>query len=313
MAIFSNKNRQSPELGFGKKNYNGNIRFINKDGSLNIRRRGLTGIQNLDVYHWLITTSIKNLMVLIVSGYTLINLAFACLYYVIGPAQFGGLLGNTSMDQFLGLFFFSAQTLTTVGYGHVYPISHLASTVAAIESMFGLLGFALVTGVVYGRFSRPKADLLFSKNILISPYGKIKGLMFRIANKKQYELIESEANVTVSYNDPETGKREYDQLKLEIEKINFLSLSWTIVHPLDEHSPLMDWTLNDFRTRDIEILILLKAINDTHSQTVYSRFSYKADDIIDGAKFKQLKQERTSNDAIQINVNEIHEYNKFDQ
>ncbi|MCE3228443.1 MAG: ion transporter [Bacteroidetes bacterium] len=307
MSIFNNK-KSSPELGFGNKNYNKNVRFINQDGRINVKRTGLGRLGNLDIYHWFITISLPKLILVIILGYTVMNFLFAGTYYLIGCENFGGLEMQTEMTKFMSLFFFSAQTLTTVGYGHVYPTGIAASSVSAIESLTGLLGFALATGILYGRFSRPKADLLYSKNALMAPYMGITGLMFRITNKMQYELIECEASVTISYNDPETKKREFDQLKLEISKINFLTLSWTIVHPIDDESPIKGWTLKDMEDRDMEMIILMKAINDTFSQTVYSRYSYKADEMIEKAKFKPLKQEATRNGRIVISVGDIHEY-----
>ncbi len=309
MAIFNNKIKNKPELGFGSKNYNKSVRFINQDGTVNVRRTGLGGFNNIDLYHWLINISVFKLFVVIVSGYTIINLIFAAAYYLIGAENFGGIIATGEMEKFLTLFFFSAQTLTTVGYGHVYPVSNYISAVAAAESLMGLLAFALATGLLYGRFSKPKADLLFSKNILISPYNNITGLMFRITNKMQYELIESEATVTISYNDPETNKREFEQLKLEVNKIGFLALSWTVVHPINDESPLKGLTAKDLMQSDAEFLILIKAVNDTFSQTVHSRFSYKANDIIEGVKFKPLKQEADKNGRVVISVTDIHQYN----
>ena len=295
-------------MGFGSKNYKQSVRFINQDGSINIKRSGLRGLGNLDVYHWFINISFKVLVLVIIASYALINLIFASIYYYVGPENFGGLENQDEMHKFMSLYFFSAQTLTTVGYGHVYPTGYMASIVSAVESLMGLMGFALATGLLYGRFSRPKADLLYSKNILISPYQNMTGLMFRITNKMQYELIECEASVTISYNDPETNKREFDLLKLEINRINFLTLSWTIVHPIDDESPIKGWTLKDLNDRDTEVIILIKAINDTASQNVYSRRSYKASEMIEKAKFKPLKQEAGKKGNIVISVNDIHEY-----
>jgi inward rectifier potassium channel len=305
MAIF--KNKEERELGFGSKNYNNRVRFLGSDGKINVHRAGL-GIGNVDVYHWLITTSKTTLVLVIISGYILVNLIFAIVYFMVGPENFGGLDAVTSAQQFMNLFFFSAQTITTLGYGHIYPVGNAASIAAAVESLLGLLSFALATGVLYGRFSRPQAHLLYSKNILISPYKNITGIMFRIANRKQYELIESEASVTITLNNPETKKREFINLKLEISRINFLSLSWTIVHPVDEESPLYGLTRKDFEERDVEFIILMKAINDTYSQTVYSRNSYKAEDIVENAKFKPLVPEVNKRGQLRLNVTDIHNY-----
>jgi inward rectifier potassium channel len=308
MAVYPDKPENEKELGFGKKSYSRGVRFINKDGSVNVKRTGLGRANQTDAYHWLISIPLKKFIMIIACGYTVVNLLFAGTYYMIGAQNFGGLDHGDGMSEFWGLFFFSAQTLTTLGYGHVYPLSIPASTVSAVESLIGLLSFALATGLLYGRFSRPKADLVYSKKILIAPYEGVTGLMFRIANKMQYELIECEASVTISYIDPITKKRDFDQLKLEIDKINFLSLSWTIVHPINDSSPVKGWTAADFRECDAEILILIKAINDTFSQTVYSRYSYKADDIVEKVKFKPLKQDVDGKGKVVIVVSEIHQY-----
>jgi inward rectifier potassium channel len=116
--------------------------------------------------------------------------------------------------------------------------------------------------------------------------------------------------ISISYNDPETKKREFDQLKLETTRISFLALSWTIVHPIDENSPIYNLTAKDLQDRDAEFLILIKGINDTFSQTVYSRYSYKAEDLVEKAKFKRLQQEAAKNGKIVISVNDIHEFDK---
>lgn len=296
------------ELGFGNKNYKSKIRFLNKNGSVNIRRKGIHLFERLDVYHWLITTKTSRLLTIIFISYIIVNLLFACVYFALGPESFGGISVETVSGKFMALFFFSAQTLTTVGYGHIYPVSSVASVVAAIESMMGLLGFALATGVVYGRFSRPEAKLLFSKKILISPYRGRKGLMFRIANTRQNELIEAEANITLAFTNPNTNKREFAQLPLERSKINFLTLSWTIVHPIDENSLFYKVPFEELSKYDIEVIILIKAINDTYSQNVYVRSSYKFDDLVNNAAFVPVKQEENEYGKIEIDLNDIHLY-----
>ncbi|MEI6019555.1 MAG: ion channel [Bacteroidota bacterium] len=313
MAIFKQRRELMRELGFGSKNYQTTVRFINKDGSVNVSRTGLGLFDNVDIYHWLISASRMHLFLVIFSGYIGINLLFAAIYYLIGAQNFGGVDMSTPYQQFMSLFFFSAQTITTLGYGHIYPVSNAAGVAAAAESLMGLLSFAIATGVLFGRFSRPKADLLYSKNILISPYEAAHGLMFRISNKKQYELIESEANITMTMKNPETNKREFYNLNLEISKINYLALSWTVVHPIDENSPLYNLKMKDLEERDIEILILIKAINDTFSQAVYSRYSYKAQDFILNAKFKALKQEATIKGKLKIAVNDIHHFDLLEE
>lgn len=304
--MFNNKKRDQVELGFGTKDYKESVRFLNRDGSVNIKRKSNDKFSGFDVYHWLITTSWVKLIVLIFISYVMVNTLFAFIYYIIGAEKFGGIVMTNPFDNFLELFFFSAQTLTTVGYGHIYPNSTMISSVAAIESLIGLMGFALATGILYGRFSRPKADIEYSEYAVIAPFKEMNAFMFRVANKKQNELIESESQVNFAINNPETNKREFFNLQLQISKINFLAFSWTIVHPIDEKSPLKDLTEKDLMDGDAEFIVLLKAINDTYSQTVYSRISYKASEVIWGAKFIPIKQVPNSNGSISINLKDIH-------
>jgi inward rectifier potassium channel len=290
MSKKENIKEKEIELGFGNKNYNKNTRFLNKDGTVNIRRLDGDFFRHLDLYHTFLNITWKRFIVVVLIGYLAANLLFASLYYWAGPQNFGNLSGVDELHKFIELFFFSAQTLTTVGYGYIYPKGSLVSSIAAIESMTGLLVFALATGVLYGRFSKPRASIRYSSHALIAPYENITGFMFRIANTTQNELIESEAQVIITMNDLKTNQRIFLPLELEIKKISFMALSWTIVHPIDENSPLYQYTREDLIKADAEFLILVKAINDTYSQTVYSRTSYRGHEIIENAKFKPLQR-----------------------
>jgi inward rectifier potassium channel len=171
--------------------------------------------------------------------------------------------------------------------------------------MFGLLSFALATGILYGRFSRPKAEIIYSKKMVMAPYRGISGLMFRIANGKQNELIELEAQVILSMNNPENGSRIFQALDLERNKLSFLALTWTIVHPVDEKSLLIGLNQEDLISRDAELLITIKAINDTYSQTVYSRSSYKADEILWGSKFSAIQTKPDTRGKLELNLTHV--------
>lgn len=303
---FSKKNEEA-ELGFGTKNYNESVRFLNKNGSVNIKRKIDGKHIGFDIYHYLITISWAKFILWVLFSYILTNTLFAFAYYVAGYEKFGGMDALTEPEKFSHLFFFSAQTLTTVGYGHIYPNSVYTSSISAIESMLGLMGFALVTGLLYGRFSKPKADVEYSTFSVIAPYRGITGFMFRIANKRQNELIENECQLALTINNKDTGKREFHFLPLELNKINFLALSWTIVHPIDEQSPIYGLTRENLLESDAEFIILFKAINDTYSQNVYSRMSYKAKEIMWNSKFIPVKQTPHKNGSISINIKDIHE------
>lgn len=308
-SIFSFK---SSELGFGNKNIEGQTRFLNKDGSVNIRRKGKNILENFDVFHFMINVRWSYFFFLVILSYLIVNAIFASIYYYLGAENFGNLNALTSIEKFEELFFFSAQTLTTVGYGYVYPHSASVSTVAAIESLLGLLIFALATGILYGRFSKPKASILYSENMLLSPYKDISALMFRVANSKQNELVEIEAQLIVSMLNLETNSRVFLSLNLERNKISFLALNWTIVHPIDESSPFWEMTPEEIKNTKPEFLVLLKAMNDTYSQTVYSRSSYKAEEIAFGAKFKPMIPTPDRKGKSILDITGLSDYNKVE-
>jgi inward rectifier potassium channel len=229
---------------------------------------------------------------------------------LIGVEHLQGVIGETFWEKFWEAFFFSSQTITTVGYGRISPVGVLASSVAALESMIGLLAFAVATGLLYGRFSRPTAELVYSKKSLIAPYQDKTAWMFRIANARDNQLIEVEVQVVLSRIEPvEGGKaaRRFYSLKLERSKVSFLSLSWTIVHPIDDESPLKGVTPEEFRESDTEFLVLIKAFDDTFSQTVHTRSSYNFDEVTWGAKFKPMFREDDGGKDVHLNLNRISE------
>src|ERR1035437_3010703 len=205
------------------------------------------------MYHTLITMSWSRFNLLVLCIYLVANLLFASLYLIAGTDSLEGAKGINMMGKFWDAFFFSAQTITTVGYGKISPQGFYPNIIAAVESMMGLLGFALATGLLYGRFSRPEARIKFSAKALRAPYKSMNAFMFRIVNERKNQLIEVEAAISVAMLDETDPKnRKFFNLKLELTKINFFPMSWTIVHPIDENSPLWGMTEADFKQRDIE-------------------------------------------------------------
>ncbi len=271
------------DLGLGTKA--GPVRGVNKDGSFNVRRVGLPRLRTYELYHQLITMGGFRFLGLVLLGYLAANALFTALYLGIGMEHFVRLGGNSFAERFFDAFFFSAQTLTTVGYGHISPKTPLASAVAAVESLVGLLSFALATGLLYGRFSRPLAEIRFSDRALVAPYRGITGLMFRLVNRRTNQLIEVEAAVSLSFRDPGAPTRQFVTLPLERAKINLFPSSWTVVHPIDEASPLAGMAEADLVAADAEFIVLIKAFDDTFSQTLYARTSYRAEEVLWGARF----------------------------
>ncbi len=279
------------DLGFGTKLNDSYSRLINKDGSFNVVHRGGSWADRANLYHRLITMPWPKFLLYVFLFYVLTNVPFALLYLVAGAENLRGLDDSMHLSPFWGAYFFSAQTLTTVGYGHMAPIGFMTSIIAAIESLIGLLAFALATGILYGRFSRPVAHIQFSKNAVLAPYLDINGWMFRIIHKTDSQLIDVELTVTFSRLEPKpdgSPNRKYYNLPLERNKVSFFPTNWTLVHPITDDSPLYDCTPEQLAESDAEFLILLRAMDDTFSQAVHTRYSYRYDELLWGRKFRPM-------------------------
>jgi inward rectifier potassium channel len=314
MAIQKRKINPEDDLGFGPQPVMKNQPLMNKDGSPNVKRVGLSFFNTANSYHTLITMSWTKFWLVVLSSYLIVNIIFAFIYTSIGPHSLEGTSGNTRFDHFMDAFFFSAQTMSTVGYGHISPRGMTTNSVAALESMMGLLAFALATGLLYGRFSRPSAQIIYSKNILVAPYMDTgRGVMFRLANLRRNMLIDLEVEIIFSYNETVDGKtvRRFYPLEVERRKVSVLTLNWTIVHPLDENSPLIDMTKDDLIKSEAGFAILLRAFDDTFSQTVHSRTQYQAHEIIWGAKFKPVF-DRDETGRIVLDISKISDHMPFD-
>jgi inward rectifier potassium channel len=280
----------SDDLGLGTKD--GPSRGVNKDGSFNLRRTGAPRFRPYELFHQLITMSVPRFTLMLLAGNIAANLVFAGLYMAVGMEHFDRTGGPAFLERFQDAFFFSTQTLTTVGNGSIHPVSALASTVAALESLLGLMGFALACGLLYGRFSRPHARVLFSRKAVMAPYRDMTAFMFRIVNERSNQLIELEAHVTLSLRDPETGVHLFTTLALERTRINLFPSNWTIVHPIDADSPLAGMTAGDLRDADAEFIVLIKAFDDTFAQNVFARSSYKSEELAWGLRFVPMVSPR---------------------
>lgn len=274
--------------GFGPNSNVEGGRLTNKDGSTNLRKTGRPFWERISLYHTMLRMPRNKFWLFIILCYTVVNLFFATIYFLIGVDKLAGINPDTPLfERFLNAFFFSSQTLTTVGYGHVAPNSITTSFVASIEAFVGILAFAMVTGLLYGRFTRPRAYLLFSHNALVAPYKGGRALMFRMATFKNNHLTDAEAMVTAAVHVTENGKQltHFYPLGLEFSKVNSLALSWTVVHPLDEQSPLFGYSREDFLEARLELIVAVKAFDDHFSNTVQQRTSYHISELVYGARF----------------------------
>ena len=296
------------DLGFGSVvSQQRHLRLLNRDGSFNVlRQQGL--LDSLGSYYSLIMMSWPRFIGLVIAFYAVTNALFAEMYVLCGPKALQTLGGPDLSSQFLKAFFFSVHTFATIGYGNVVPAGLAANIVVAVESLVGLLGFALATGLLFARFSRPTAKIVFSDEAIVAPYNGITAFEFRIINSRNNQIIELGARVLLSKFTNVDGNRirKYYPLKLEREKVVFFPLSWTIVHPIDEESPMYGLTQDELIASDSEFLILLTGIDETFSQTVHARSSYRAEEVVFGAKFSNMYVQDEDGHILGVDMDRFH-------
>jgi inward rectifier potassium channel len=288
-------------------------RLTNKDGSINVQKTGIPFWKRISMYHSLLRMRRWKFFLTVFSFYTVINVFFASVYLLVGVQNLQGVhVGNDMMSNFQQAFFFSSQTLTTVGYGHISPVGLSTNIVASLESFVGILSFALVTGLLYGRFTRPRAYLMFSDNLLVAPHKGKTAAMVRVASYKNNHLTDIEAQVTISMFMYENGQhvRKFFTLPLEIKRINSLALSWTMVHVIDEESPLYLMNDEDMKEAKLEILFNLKAFDDHFSNLVQQGTSYHYSEIVYGAKFLPVFHRSEDNTTTYLELDKMNAYER---
>lgn len=317
MAILkriSNRLNAENNTGFGANSNDSGGRFYNRDGSVNVERRGIPLFDRFSWYHTMLSLPRWKFFLFIFLVYISINVIFATIYCIVGVDHLGGIEKGGVLHNFVESFFFSAQTFTTVGYGRISPIGYLASSIAAFEAFLGLLAFALATGLMFGRFAKPKAYLKFSHSALIAPYKEGTALMFRMTPYKNNMLTDAEVKVTLAMKLEENGKptNKFFGLSLEISKVNALTLSWTIVHAIDDKSPLSGFTEEDFANTPMEVLVFVKAFDEDYSNTVVARTSYTGNEIVYGAKFKMMYKPDETRQHTVLHIDMLNDYEKME-
>jgi inward rectifier potassium channel len=298
------------DLGFGTEVARGaRRRLLNHDGTFNVVREGLNPLSSLSLYHWLLNISWPKFLGFVTASYLALNTLFAIAFLLCGPDALQSSLGSFNTQPFYRAFFFSVDTFATIGYGNITPVGVAANTLVTIEALIYILGIALATGVIFARFSRPSTNILYSRNAIVAPYRDINALEFRIANARSSQLIEVDVQVILTKMEQvgSTNVRKFYDLSLERTRVVFFALSWTIVHPITDSSPMKGLTRDDLIRADAEILILLKGIDETLSQTVHSRSSYKADEIIWGAKFANMFMRTDREGIVGMHMGRIHD------
>ena len=312
MSESPRQERLREDLGLGGKlSERSRARLLNHDGTFNVRRNDLGPFHPYNAYHTLLSLPVPRLLGLMAMFYVVVNVVFAALYWLAGSDALAG-AASTPLARFEDCLFFSVQTLATIGYGKLVPNTGVANVLVALEALVGLLGFAVLSGLLFARFTRPTAKIVFSRNAIIAPYEDGWALMFRLVNLRNHDLTDVRAVVSFARWVEENGsrRRSFDLLALERQSILFMPLHWVIVHPIDDKSPLRGLTRASLTAADPEIVCLITADDETFAQTVHSKTSYDKADIVWGARFRDMYTSDV--DHVAIDLTRLHDLEPVD-
>jgi inward rectifier potassium channel len=299
------------DLGFGSVvSRDSRQRLLNRDGSFNVIRSGLGWLDRFAPYHQLLTVSWPAFLGIATACYLLLNVVFALAYLAAGADALEGPGAAMLGGPFGRAFFFSVETFATIGYGQLAPNGLIANLLVTVEALVGLMYQALATGLLFARFAKPTASVIFSSHAVIAPYNDGRALMFRIANKRRNEILQLEVQVlfTEMQADARGGiSRRYAPLPVERNTVTFFPLSWTIVHPIGADSPLAGRSVDDLRRSQAEILVLLSGTDETFEQTVHARTSYRIDEIVWNARFRSMFLPSDTRSRVAVDVSRIHD------
>ena len=252
-------------------------------GSTRVHTHGLPRAHLQDVYHYAMVLSWRWFMLLCAGAFLALNTVFAGLYMLTDQA-----IANQSPAGFLGAFFFSVETLATVGYGDMHPATLYAHVVATVEIFLGMTSVALITGLIFARFSRPRARILFAKNPVVSTMDGRKTLMIRVANARQNMIGNASAKLRLLRDEttPEGHhfRRIFD-LKLRRDEQPMFILGWSLMHDIDDESPLKEVLAGPALIADATLILSISGVDETTSQTMLSRFSYDCATILWGHRY----------------------------
>jgi inward rectifier potassium channel len=309
--LISRNAQENKETGLSVDSRQSGGRFFEKDGKPNVKFRGIPFYKSFSVYQFMIKIPGWKFLLIVALTYLVVNLLFATAFFFIGVEQLGGMEQQSYSGKFWEAFFFSAQTLTTVGYGHLYPSSLTANAIASFEALTGLMMFALATGLLYGRFSQPKSYLIYSNNALFTPFKDGYALMFRFAPFKNHFLTNVEVKITtvLKVTDEKGNKKNnFYSLQLELSKANTLTSNWTIVHPINDQSPFYQFTKNDFEEAETEMLVFVTGYDEEFANNVVSRSSYTYKEFVYGAKFDLMFEPSADRNSTLLHLDKINSY-----
>ncbi len=236
-----------------------------------------------DVYHSLLVASWRGFFVIVLLGYVGANLVFAAGYLALGDA-----IEQARPGSFADAFFFSVQTMATIGYGKMAPRGVAANLLVTLEALVGLLGLALVTGLVFAKFSRPTARVIFSRNAVVTRFDGVPSLLVRMANERGNQIAEAQAHLVLLRTErtPEGEEvRRMHDLHLARSHSAFFALTWLVVHPITPDSPLHGETEESLRVKDVDLVASMTGLDETLSQSVHARHAWTPDQILWGKRF----------------------------
>lgn len=285
---FRTKAQRTEDPGIGSSFDRTLDRLMSSDGSFRVRRTGQAGGLREAFVH-LVSISVGRLVLTLLAGYLGLNLVFGALYMLVGVEQLGNADLTSPLTRWMSAVGMSIQTLTTVGYGSIYPTTPATWLIAAVEGVFGILGFSLISAIIYARFARPTARLAWGDAALIAPFRSGWSLQVRLANRRSSLLTEVEARLMLVMADvDDQGERlNYFNLKLQLDRVSFLPLSWTLVHPIAEDSPLAGLSHQDLQDRRAEVIVIIKGVDEAYMQQVMTRRSYTHGEWRWGARFQR--------------------------
>jgi len=266
-------------------------RYLNRDGNFNIAGSRHNRLRFSDLYHSLIALPRGYFLLLIIVSYFLVNLAFGLGFYYCPDGSFEGMRQDSTWHHFADSFFFSVQTLATIGYGRISPMGLAPNLLVTLEAFIGMLSLAVVTGLFFVRFSKPTARVIFSKVALMTHVDGQPCLIFRMANERMNQIVEANVSVTLIRREKtREGERyvELYDLKLERHHSPMFALMWTVIHPIDKDSPLYGLKEKDLIESSTEILVTLTGMDDTVGQTIHARFSYIPSEILWNRRFVDM-------------------------
>jgi inward rectifier potassium channel len=267
-----------------------------------VEPRNLRSAPLADLYHNLIARSWGRLLGLLAAVYTGANMLFALAYFIGGDCIAGA-------TGFRDLFFFSVQTMSTIGYGTMVPHTTYAHILVTVQAFAGTLFVALVTGLVFAKFSRPTARVMWSKNIVIIERGGKRLLQFRLANARANQIVEAQVRVALARTEfsPDGERmRRFHDLVLQRDRNVIFVLSWTVVHEIDTRSPLHGLTIDEMKAQSVQLIASVIGLDETFSQQVHARHAYDPADFVHDMRFADIL-------GVEADGTRYIDYSRFDE